>query len=159
MHIQSKILARNPPAFMVCHETTRSLASSGSNLSTRSRRDERASSWSMRCTGSKENTAWATSRTSLALERSHRFAAVYHCKHQHRCERLRRVVAVTVKPGDPSIATCLDDAARLAGYSVWEVEINQPLSINVVSLVFEDKKELPLQMETHWGPYKKTLGH
>ena len=28
-----------------------------------------------------------------------RFAAVYHCKHQHKCERLRHVDAVTVKPG------------------------------------------------------------
>ena len=48
------------------------------------------------------------------------------------------MVSVTVKPGDSSIATCLDDATRLAGYSVWEVEINQPLSINVVPLVSED---------------------
>ena len=63
------------------------------------------------------------------------FAAVYHCKHQHKCERMPHVVAVTVKPGGPSIATCLDDAAHLAEYSVWEVEINQPLSINVVPLV------------------------
>ena len=59
------------------------------------------------------------------------------------------MVSVTVKPGDSSIATCLDDAARLAGYSVWEVEINQPLSINVVPLVLEDKKELPFQTEAH----------
>ena len=45
------------------------------------------------------------------------------------------MVSVIVKPGDTSIATRPDDAARLAGYSVWEVEINQPLSINVVPLV------------------------
>jgi len=55
------------------------------------------------------------------------FAAVYHCKHQHKCERMPHVVAVTVKPGGPSIVTCLDDAESLAGYSVWKVEINQPL--------------------------------
>ena len=59
------------------------------------------------------------------------------------------MVSVTVKPGDPSIATYLDDATRLAGYSVWEVEINQPLSINVVPLAFEDKKELPFQTGAH----------
>ena len=84
----------------------------------------------------------------LPLPRSKVRGGVHHCKHQHRTwsfERLRRVVAVTVKPGGPSIATCPDDAARLAGYSVWEVEINQPLSINVVPLVSEDKNKLPLQ--------------
>ena len=46
----------------------------------------------------------------------------------------------------------------LAGYSVWEVEINQPLSINVVPLVSEDKKELSLQTEEHWRTYKKPWG-
>ena len=50
------------------------------------------------------------------------------------------MVSVTMKPGGPSTATCRDDAARLAGYSVWGVEINQPLSINVVPLVSEDKR-------------------
>jgi hypothetical protein len=65
------------------------------------------------------------------------------------------MVSVTVKPGDPSIATCLDDATRPAGYSVWELEINQP-SINVVPLVSEDKKELSLQR--HVGDPTRNLG-
>ena len=50
------------------------------------------------------------------------------------------MVSITVKPGGPSIAKRPDDAARLAGYSVREVEIKQPLSINVAPLVLEDKK-------------------
>ena len=68
------------------------------------------------------------------------------------------MVSVTMKPGDPSIATCVDDATRLAKFSVWGVEINQPLSINVVPLVSEDKKELPFQTEAHLGPYEKPRG-
>ena len=68
------------------------------------------------------------------------------------------MISVTAKPGDPSIATRLDAAARLAGYSVWEVEINQSLSISVAPLVSEDKKELSFQTEGHWRPYKERWG-
>ena len=36
---------------------------------------------------------------------------------------------------------------------MWEVEINQPLSINAVPLFFEDKKSS--HTKAHWRPYKK----
>jgi len=66
--------------------------------------------------------------------------------------------SLTVKPGDPSIATCLDDAARLAGRSVWEVEINQPLSINVVPQVSEDKKRALIASGGTLETLQETLG-
>ena len=66
--------------------------------------------------------------------------------------------SLTVKPGDPSIATCLDDAARLAGRSVWEVEINQPLIINVVPQVSEDKKRALIASGGTLETLQETLG-
>ena len=65
------------------------------------------------------------------------------------------MVSVTVKPGGLSIATCLDDAARLAGYSVMEIEFNQPFSINVVLLLSEDKRRTQISNGRHWSSYER----